>query len=403
MAGGQRPPRAGAARRGAWLGVACTAALLSGGARAAELSIDGSLIERLGYDDNIGLNRTDEVSDFSSESILRVDMASQTETVELGLRSRLGYTAFLDETDLDSDDQRVAAYGSYTTPLMRWGLTAAYDRDTTRTRDEDDTGEFILDNVRRQEVEVKPTWSYRVTSLDSLILRGDYSLVDFDEELVDYTRYGGEAGWAHRLNRTNEFDFFGLGSFTESEGNLNRETQVYGFQAGWNSSPLRGLDVRLAAGAYWAKTTFDPSSSRSGSFDSETSVGFLPTATIAYEIDPRTQLEASYARSIAPSGGGEVLERDIVNLAFSHDWSRRWSSGLTFTYRGQDSLEDDGRADRDFLRASPSVTWRITDSWSLNGAYRLRWQSREGQSKNALSNAVFLTLSFQPLAWRSSD
>lgn len=397
--------RRGVAICGACLRIACASALLGacGAARAAEWFVDGSLGERLEYDDNVGLNSRDKVSDFSSQSTLRLDFGGQTETLELGLRSRFDYTVFLDERDLDSDDQRVAGYGSYRTPLGRWGLTAAYDRDTTRTRDEDDTGRFILENVRRQEVEVKPSWSYQLTPEDSLILRGEYNDVRFKEQLVDYMRYGGEAGWAHQLNEVNEIDLFALASLTEPDSELNKKTQVYGLQAGWGFTPLRGLDIRIVGGAYWAKTSFDPPSNRSGSFDDETSVGALPAVSISYQIDPRSTVAANYSRSIRPSGSGEVLERDTLDASLTHNWSPQGSWDIQFRYRAQRSLEDNGRADRDLVRVMPSVTWQFTDAWSLRGSYRFRWQSLEGDSKDAFSNAAMLTLTYQPLKWRLID
>lgn len=402
---GRFPARQVVAIGGACLRISCASAMLGGcgAARAADWFLGGSLAERVEYDDNVGLNNRNEVSDLSSQSTLRMDLGGQTETLELGLRSRFDYTAFLDNSDLDSDDQRVAGYGSYQTPRGRLGLTAAYIRDTTRTRDEDDTGRFILDNIRRQEVEVKPSWSYRFTPTDSVILRGEYNDVNFKRRLVDYTRYSGEAGWAHRLSETSEADLFALALYTEPDNDLDKETQAYGLQAGWNATPLRGLDIRVAAGAYWTKTTFDPSSSRRGSFDDDTSVGALPAATISYQIDRRSTVEANYARTIRPSSSGAVLERDTLDASFAHNWSPRGTWGVQFRYRAQRSLDDEGRADRDLIRVTPSVSWQLNDTWSLRGAYRFRWQSLEGQSDDAVSNAVMLTLVYRPMNWQFMD
>ena len=383
----------------ACLAAACCSALLAGpgGARAADWTFESSASQRLGYDDNVGLNRQNKVSDLSSLSTVRLDLlgSEQSQSLDFGISSRFDYTAFLEERDLNSDDQRVALFGDYQTALSRWGLTAAYSRDTTRTRDEDDTGEFILENVRRHEVEVRPSWTYLLSELDSITLRGGYDNVQFEEQLVDFWRLSGEVGWIRKLSQTAEVDLSAFASLTKPD-ELERQTQVYGLKAGWSSTPIRDLEIRFGIGGYWARTDFGASSGRGDSLDDQASIGLLPSAGLSYQLGQDATIAAAYSRDIRPSGGGGVLERDRLEASFEQVWSPRGSWRVDFLYQFQNALDDLGGGGRDLIRVSPSIAWRFTENWSVRGAYRLRWQSLEGEGEDALSNAVFVTMTYEP-------
>lgn len=357
-------------------------------AQAAEWYIDGSLSQRLKYDDNIGLKSRNEVSDLSFQSILKMDLGMQSEILKFGLKPGFKLTKFSDQDALDSNDKRVTAYASYQSIRSSWDLTTAYDRDTTRSRDEDDTGEFILDNVRRKELELKPSWSYRLSPVDRITLHGEYNDVSFKERLIDYTRSSGELGWDHKFSKVEEVHFQIFVSSIKPETLLDKDTRVYGIQLGWNIKATRRLDLRLDAGAYRTNIT-----------DQATN-GFLPAVSLLYQFNPESSIHATFARSIAPSGNGEVLERDRIDLAFKEQWSSRISWGLLFRYQTQQSLDDNGRADRDFLRIIPSVVWRQGRAWSLLSSYRYRWQKIDDDSdREARSNAVMLTLTYHPVKW----
>lgn len=376
--------------RHTFLRIACAWMVLGGctSTQAAEWYTQGSLSQRLKYDDNIGLKSRNEISDLSWQSILKIDLGIQTESLKFGLKPGFKLTKFMDENDLDSNDQRVTAYANYHTTLSNLDVTTTYDRDTTRSRDEDDTGEFILDNVRRKELEVKPSWSYRLTPVDTITIHGEYNKVSFDERLINYTRASGVVGWSHQLSKVEGVSFQTFVSSIKPETSLDRDALTYGIRVGWNIKPVRSLDLKFSAGVY--RTEFiDQSFNR-----------VLPTASLLYKINSHSSIHATFARSITPSGNGEVLERDRADLAFKEEWNSRVSWGLNLRYQTQQSLDDNGRADRDFLRIEPTVDWRYTKTWSLLSTYRFRWQKLDNENdRSATSSAVMLTLSYRPMKW----
>ena len=363
--------------------VGAAAALLvlcwPGAGATAEWTVDFFARERLLYDDNVGFTQT-------------VDVGGGTEVLDLTLLSRFDFTYFADESDLDSNDQRLAGIADYRAgELMRFGLAVDYVRDTTRTSELDDTGLFIFDNIRREAFEIRPIWSFDATRIDRFSLEGEYRTVDYERSLVDYDRYGGAIGWERELTRASTLGASAFGARVESDTVDNRESDVYGGEIGIAAEAAPRLDVRFGVGFFRAETSTDLVAAQSDS-------GFLPSAGFSFRIAPEAVLDLSYARTVAASGGGGIVERDTIDLSFEQRFSETVTLGLDARYRTQDRVFDDGTPGREFFRAEPSVAWSITETWSLRAAYRYRQQSFDGQPDDAVSNAGLLTLTYRPLA-----
>ncbi|NNG03142.1 MAG: outer membrane beta-barrel protein [Inquilinus sp.] len=362
-------------------------------AEAADWTLEAFASERVAYDDNVGFTRTGEISDESSRTTLGFDIDGGTEVLDLSLVSRFDFTYYSDESGLDSNDQRlVGNFGYRPGELSRLGLDVEYDRDTTRTSEEDDTGRFIFDNIRREAFEVRPSWSYQATRVDRFSLAGEYRTVDYESDLVDYDRYGGALDWTHDLTRSSALGVSAFGARVESDTVDNRESDIYGLEFGLTSEATPQLRLQFGVGVFRAETATDLVAGQS-------TTGFLPSAGLEFRVAPEAVLELAYARTVAPSGGGNIVERDTVDLTYRQDWSETVSLGLDARYRAQDRVFDDGTAGRDFVRAEPSVEWRMTETWSLRAAYRYRWQSFDDEDGDSVSNAGLVTLTYRPMGW----
>ncbi|GJL66179.1 MAG: hypothetical protein NPIRA05_11500 [Nitrospirales bacterium] len=362
--------------------------------------VEGAASQRIQYDDNIGLRANTSLSDFSSQSRLRLNFSDRTEVMSLALKSQLDFNYFLNESNLDSNNQHLSFTGQYRTLLTQWNLLLSYDRDTTLTSDVDDTGLFLLDNLRREALEVLPSWSYKISQEDRLVLRGDFKSVQFERRLVDYIRYGGEAEWGHRMDTLSEYTISGFAQNIESDNQNNQETLVSGLKTGYEIELLPHVHVRFGGAVFWASTRSDSSDGNSQPVDKEDSFGFLPSANVAYEVDARTTLHLSYARTVSPSGSGNVVKRDIVGTTIVQKWNPSITWRGDFHVLTQEGLAGSrSQIERDFIRIMPSVEWTVTDSWNVKTGYRFRWQSLKRQEKDAFSNAVQLTITYHPMKW----
>lgn len=354
--------------------------------QAADLYAQGILSQRFKYDDNIGLKSSNKVSDLSSHSSIKLNLGIQTDALKIGLKPGFKFTKFAEESELNSNDQRVVGYVRYLTRSSILKLTTSYDRDTTRTKDEDDTGEFILDNVDRQELEIQPSWTYQHTRKDTFTLSGKYNDVSFEERLVDYSRFMAELKWSHNLSSVDELNLQTIITSIKPESLLDKDALIYGIGAGWNSKRMRNLELDLTIGFVQID------------LNGESLNKYLPAANLRYKINSQSEIHSVFARTISPSGNGEVLVRDVMDLAFKEQWNSTLSWDLSLRYQTQESLATNGRVDRDFLRLSPSIEWEYNKTWKLRSRYQFRWQQLDNDNdRTATSNAVMFMLIYRSI------
>ena len=386
------PPGRGGRR---WIGIGAgllLTPLAAVAAMAEEPSLEAFVRERLLYDDNIGLNTSGEVSDLSSRTTVGLDLVGGTEAVDVALSSRFDFTYYADEDDLDSADQSLSGTAGYRTPRSRLALEASYDRDTTRTSEVDDTGLFILDNIRREALELRPSWSLQATRLDRFTLSGRYREVDYVRSLVDHRRLGAALDWTRAVTRSSALTLAATAARVESDTTDNRRSDLFGGGLTLETAVDPRLALRVGVGVQWAETATDAAAS-------QRSTEFLPALGLTFRPAPEAAIDLDYRRTLAASGSGNLVARDTVDLAYEQRWTRTLSFGLDARYRAQDRVFGDGATGRDFVRAEPWIGWRFTEFWSLGARYRYRWQSLDGDPEDAVSNAGIVTLTFRPAGW----
>ena len=368
--------------------------------QAQEAYVELSVGERLGFDDNVGLTRGDPVSDFSSQTALGLSFGRTGDTLDLGLRSRFVFTKFFDDGELDSNDQFVVADAGFRSERSRSRLAAEYRRDTTRTSQEDDTGEFLLDNIRQEELSLGPSWSFQATRLDRFAVEAEYRAIDYERRLVDNDRWTAEASWRRDLTGSSAITL--SSGFREIDFDTadNRQVRIVELEGDWTSDVTPRLRLSLGGGSYWADLSADPIGA--GAVDDDSDSGFVAHAGLRFDLAPDAALTAEYGRMLVPSGSGNVRLRDRLDATFEQDWNQRVSWAVAARYQAQEGLLGSQVADRDFVRVSPSIDWRLARDWTLRAAYRFRWQAFDDQDEDAVSNAVFVTLTFRPERWSLS-
>ncbi len=368
-----------------------------GTVRAEDTRVEATLAERVGFDDNIGWTRDNSVSDLSSQTALGLNFSGSDEVIELDLKSRFLFTQFLDESGLDSNDQFIIGDAAYRTARSRTALTAEYIRDTSRTGQEDDTGQFLLDNIRQQEINIRPSWSFQATRLDRFTVAARYRQFDYERQLTDNERLAGSLSWARGLSEVSEITFAIEADQIDFDTVDDRRVRVLGAEVNWTAELSPRLRLTLGGGPYWADLSADPSGMEPAADDD--SIGALANAGLSFKLDSETMLEASYRRFVASSGSGNAVIRDRVDASLEQNWSARVGWGVALRFQHQEAALGSGPADRDFFRVSPSVVWRLTEDWALRGAYRFRWQSVDGRDGDSVSNAAFVTLTYRPESW----
>lgn len=358
--------------------------------RSAEWYLESKVQMQGNYDDNIRLEADDEVEAVGAVVSPEVKLGRRNETLDLSLMGRVDASAFASEQDLDSVDERVIFNATRKSQRGKLGFNADFNRDTTLTTEESDTGN-LTETARVETLTVSPTWSYQLSPLDTLDLNGAYTNTSYDtDELTDFEFLTAGASWSRAIG---PMDMLLGGVFAarfEADDATNTASDIFGAQVGWSHQFSDNIRVQGVAGLEHVTTRFDGPTGR----DSDDTLGYRLDLSLSYAFDDVTKLELSGSRKTEPSGGGTVVTRNRAQVSLT----RRLSPMLTFrtdgSYIASEQDERSGLDQRTFFAVQPSLTWSLDRDWDLSASYRFRTQEFES-GESASSNAAFLTLTYR--------
>ena len=160
-----------------------------------------------------------------------------------------------------------------------------------------------------------------------------------------------ELEWANRLSETSQFYV---------RGGSNRVEQIDEFgEADWNTGFTGGI------GARWA-----------------------------FEV---SQLLFEATRGLDPSSSGRLVSRDEIRLRYSHSLSpvTRLLASARAVKDGSTNNQDVFQ-ERRWVSALLGFDWRMTRQFTLGGGYEYVWRSIENEPEDAVSNRLFLGVTWEP-------
>ena len=251
---------------------------------------------------------------------------------------------------------------------------------------------MTAEQVRRQNLVLAPSWS---RALDERLvgrLEHEYSDTDYgetDSGLVDFavntTTVTGEYLWAEetRLLANTALSFLDV---PEIDTNTTDVSALVGIDHQFTER----LTVTALAGARFTESEFVIA----GEEREQRDIGPLFDFTVRQTFE-RTNLTASLSRITLPTGSGDLVESTRLRLEVRHRLTPRWRLDAVALYLSNTSDRDDqSSSDRTLALVRPRVTWRATDDLDVSVSYRFRRQDRESDESAAVSNAVFLTLTY---------
>jgi len=353
------------------------------------------------YDDNIGLSLTKDkvVSDTSFESSIFANAGVRTPNLNIQLDSRFDFSVFVNEDQLNSNDQYITLGSDYQYGRSTWGIQGDFVNDTSRTSDVDNSGLFILDNIRRNVYRAGPTWSYQVSPRDTVDTSATFTRVNYPSgKLRDYDQISGNVSYAHVLTPRTQL----LGSLDAYYYDSNKfgslDNQFVGLLLGASHALTETVHVSALVGPRVISQEFRGPSDTSS--EDSTDVGYIADVTLNYQPTERTFFETQYTRTTEPnSSTGALLNTDEFRLYGRYNLLEKVAIDLTARYFMQDSptnVSED--RSRQFVSFQPGVRWRLLKELSLNCFYRFRWQKydklRSEDGTQGDSNAVFARLSY---------
>ena len=325
-------------------------------------------------------------------------LTSRTPTLDLGLNGGADFSKF-DESRFDSNDQDVAAHANYTTGHSKLGVNASYKRNSTRSSELEDTGRFQDAAIRREQGNVGVHWNYTINRTNSVELSAQHSEVEYaTDRLRDYDVNGATLTYTHVLNKRVSLQAQAYLQEFQTKGGFEIAADTFGGQIGVVAALSKKFSLTALVGT--AKT--DQDIETPFGTVSQSSNNFVLNSKLRYSV-PRYEISMGLTRSITPSGNGFVQLSTIGRGNVLYRLGKYTQIFADIVAGSNETVDNTFSAKRDFQSASAGLRVRFAKAWRLSARYRYRTQEPFNSNSKAKSNAVYLTLHYQPLAhkWKS--
>ena len=252
-----------------------------------------------------------------------------------------------------------------------------------------DSGSLVTDN-RMRTISLRESLRFDLAERDALEVSAGYLDRKFDEQSVlddvSFTALNGNLGWMRQLRERASLGLR-LRAMRFDPELIPLTTTSVGLEGEWRYRVSERVQSYVRAGAsrtrYKASTGPEP--------DAETA--FVGGVGGSWQLR-MSQVFLDATRSIDPNSSGVTVARTQLRLRLDRDFSPRARGSLAVRV-----IDDDGPAgfnERRYGVASVGAEWRFTQAWSLVGRYDYTWQNYRLTPGSASSNAVRLSVSWQP-------
>ncbi|MEM1189480.1 MAG: hypothetical protein AAGI72_13195 [Pseudomonadota bacterium] len=346
------------------------------------------------FNDNVRLQTEENEIDISGFKVsVPVNFESTTERFTGEINARAEVSRF-DESDYDSDDQRIEGRTSYKFERGEGSLYALINRDTTRDSEFLDTGLVGLSASRREAIEGGGSGDIQLTETSGLLAEFHLEDVSYEAERFSDFEYGiADLGWSLQYNSKLRYQVQLHGSRFESKELLGTVSDGLGFKVGFQSDFTERSSLKILAG--WLDVDSDYDEGNDQGLTDDSAGTHLVDAQYRYKAE-RSDFTATWISAPLPSGNGFLRVTDQLNLRYRYSLSEfsRVSFNIIAGRRG--IIEERVEADRDYVRFGIRLERRLSESWVLSGRYIYSQQDRERVSGTASANEVQLSLVFRP-------
>ncbi|CRI63010.1 hypothetical protein THIOKS11100023 [Thiocapsa sp. KS1] len=367
--------------------------LVSFDARSDIWYVEPNASARVFYDDNVRLSTVDPQSSFGAIVRGEILAGRRTEVTDIGLGLKVDTRQYSDVAELDRTNGAFALRSRYQLNRHSLGFDANFDYDSTLTSEEATTG-IVQVNKRRSLIRVRPSWRYELTERTTLDAGLSYEDVSYEDvDLIPLSNYTfARATLSAGYQITERLQFIAQAAYDDYQASqVDTQSTSVGVDAGLKYLLSETSSIRAAAGV------------RQANAQTPTEAGVVETdnAGPIFELEWIKDftvggIELLAERSLVPSGRGTLLDTTGITLAFDYPITERWTFGLDASgYRNRNPGGEISGNDRDFVNVVPRIERRLTEALRLDLSYRYRWQKREISEDDAVSNAVFLSVTYK--------
>jgi hypothetical protein len=367
--------------------------MVSSSANAAEWTLNGSIKQDISFNDNVRM-QTQPQSSAIYQVIPTINFAHKTEVSQVQASASYGTQRYLDIPAFDTDLQNYALNSYYSTEKSNWGLNASFNVAPARNTAMQESGNFTS-NAEKTTWSVSPSYSYKLTELDTLnllpsYLKNTYSTDTFRDNENLTANLAWQHQWSERYSSSLSFSY----SKFESIGK--------GASLG-NGTNSNSYSINLLNSFQWSEK-LNLVGSLGGRFtESENktflevrknnSFGFLVDISVNYTEENYSAM-LNLNRSLVPSSTGQLNEQSRVSLDLHYNITEILSASALTSYQTSVSASSSRDVSRKNLLVEPAINWQITKEWAVSASYTYRQQDRSTQDITASSNSVMLSIGY---------
>lgn len=362
----------------------------------------------------------------------RLDMEWASERTQLAVlpRARFAFYEDSDDKDLEDEDYWLRSVLGHQSQLSSYELSGGYSDVAVRSSEVESaggeqggSGGFRRVDDSRQTWDAGGAWSRQFTPLDRLSARAAYSDVSFDRRtsgrlpydyksgsltyertitskwaagiLFDASRFESEA---RETNVRNTSDTVGFSGFANYAFTPTVTGSVYGGSRATDieidRKPIPGFGICFAPGIGVVSCN-----------EKTDGQNFVGTASLSKKAE-RTNYELSINRSISPNSNGAETLRDTIDVIAEHQFTRRLTGRVGILYFTQEDAADLTERKRDYVSARFDLSWRMTEYWSIRGAYRYVNDKDDTSitganiNEDATNNYFYVGVRYRGRGWR---
>ena len=356
--------------------------------------LDGGVVARGEYNDNYFLTSENAQSAFTASVTPFVTVARRTESSSVaGIAAVGGNWVSGASSNTDYVSGLFGLDGSLREARSTWAGNLSFVRSATLQTEAQDGG-VVLGLAYTNAASAGGSYTYALTerwSLGATVSGYDnrYDSVDNSGTFVNNHGYyaGGNAAYAYS-EVTQLSANVGYSYYTSDLSHSDSATATLGIVHRFSPQ----LTVSASGGGFWSDTTA-AQGALAGS--SRRATGGLFGGQIAYDFSENSQIVASLAENLAPSGTGVLSKYDNARLMLSSKLSDRLTGRLGASYsRTTFPQAQTNSFNYNYYQGEIGVSYRLAEWWTLDAGYRYTRARYTESSSEPTSNVAFVTIGY---------
>jgi hypothetical protein len=254
------------------------------------------------------------------------------------------------------------------------------------------TGRIVSVSETVDRIYVRPSWSYQFTPRLAAGFSGNYEAVNYSLDLasdrVDYDSRSLQAFVNWDIGQRSHMQTGVYASTYEARDDLNTTDSLgvaLELQHDWTPTFNGGLsfNVERSETDQLARPT-----EKSNNFGVQVNLQRRALAS---------RLRLNAGRSYYPSGNATRAQYDQIQVQYIRFFTERWNVGTAvraFRSRGEN---ENGSADRDYVRGSLDISRNLTPKWYVTAGYQYLWQKYTSDSRKGNDNVVRVLIGYRGL------